>query len=224
VIRTRDLEMRDCSKRPVCTTMVSSPKQSPLASSISTKFLLVIVVVQWVGIMYLPRNLRQEQVVEHVSENRNDAPLCPALPESSSSIEISIPAVRNEKTKGFTEWEGVALSLMLKRPRWYAKRYNTLIHNALSNIPDDWALQLIVDERVFQDDELKYHRGLTRLVEENPRGIITNTPVNLEKQKPNVVLKDRWVWENVVSDRVLIFNSDGLFCSNSRVSWDAFDD
>jgi hypothetical protein len=201
--------------------MVSSPKQAPLASSFSTKFLLVIVVVQWVGIMYL-LSLRQEQVIEHVSENRNDAPLCPALPESSSSIEVSTPVVRNDKTKGSTEWEGVALSLMLKRPRWYVKRYNTLIHNALSNIPDNWALQLMVYERFFQDDVLKYHRGLKRLVEGNPRIIITKVPAYLEKQKPNVVLKDRWVWENVVSDKVLIFNGDGFFCSNSRVSWDAF--
>lgn len=82
----------------------------------------------------------------------------------------------------------------------------------------------MVYERFFQNNVLEYHRGLKRLIEDNPRIIITKIPPHLEREKPNVVLKDRWVWENAVSDRVLIFNGDGFFCSNSRVSWDGFDE
>jgi hypothetical protein len=207
--------------------MVSSSKQSPLASSFSAKVLLAIVLIQWALIMYLLR-LQQEQVTENVSGNRNDAPVCPSLPKSSSSVGVSIPVpvpvAGDEKLVGPTKWEGVAFSLVLKRPRWYVKRYSTLIHNALSNIPDNWALQLMVYEPFFQNDVLGYHRGLKRLIQDNPRIIITKIPPHLETQKPKVLLSDRWVWEKVVADRVLIFNGDGFFCSNSRVSWDAFDD
>lgn len=116
-------------------------------------------------------------------------------------------------------YDGVAACLMLKRPRWYYKRYNALLHNALSNIPTTWALQLFVDDTFWQKELLVYHRGLPRLLK-NPRVKITLLPDGLRNKKPNVVWRDRWIWEHVVADRVLTFNGDGVLCSNSQRSWE----
>ena len=37
--------------------------------------------------------------------------------------------IYSHPVKNVTKWDGVALGLMLRRPRWFYKRYNVMIHN-----------------------------------------------------------------------------------------------
>ena len=122
------------------------------------------------------------------------------------------------------EWDGVAVGLMLRRPKWFYKRYNVMIQNALANTPDSWAVQLLVYQDWFENELLVFHRGIRRLLQSNDRIIVTKIPSEHEKKKPSMLLREVWVWENVVADRVLLFHGDGTFCANSRIQWSDLDE
>jgi len=176
-----------------------------------TKLLLAIVLLQWILFSYLLR-LRSE-------EQRNS----PSTSVSLGSQEDAFTMAVAKNTTATQQWEGVAIALMLKRPKWYCKRYNVLIHNALTNIPYTWAVQLFVFEHFFENAILDYHRGLRRLIQRHPRIVVTKLPPHLETKKPTPVLRDRWVWEHVVADRVLTFHGDGVLCANSERYWNDYD-
>ncbi len=125
----------------------------------------------------------------------------------SGNTERSLPA-----------WNGVAALLFLRRPKWYYKRYNVLVDNALANIPLDWGLQIFY-EREFLSEVLQFHRGLERRLKQHPRVVLTELPPFLSHLKPNRIWKDSWVWKNAVADRVLTINGDGVLCSNSHKTW-----
>ena len=95
----------------------------------------------------------------------------------------------------------------------------------MSNTPDTWAIQLFVNQEWFNNEVLEYHRGLKRLVESNhSRLVITPLPPDLSKLKPKGVLPTKWFWHHVVAERVLLFHGDGALCSNTKKTWDDFND
>jgi len=142
---------------------------------------------------------------------------------SSSSVVDTAMILNN--TASTHEWEGVAVALMLRRPKWFYKRYNVLIHNAMVNVPETWVIQLFVNQEWFEKELLQYHRGLKRLVESNhSRIILTPLPDDLHNLKPKGVLPSKWFWQHVAAERVLLFHGDGALCSNTKKTWNDFDD
>jgi hypothetical protein len=140
-----------------------------------------------------------------------------------SASRCSLNSTSNNKTSDKQEWDGVAVGLMLRRPKWWYKRYNVLIHNAMVNTPETWALQLFVNKEWFEGELLQYHRGLKRLVDSHhPRIVITPLPDDLKSLKPKGVLPNTWFWEHVVAERVLLFHGDGTLCSNTKKTWNDF--
>jgi hypothetical protein len=92
-----------------------------------------------------------------------------------------------------------------------------MIHNAMVNTPETWAIQLMVHPAWFEGELLHYHRGLKRLVESNhSRIIVTPLPDDLRNLKPKQVLPTRWFWQHVLAERVLLFHGDGALCSNTK--------
>lgn len=182
-----------------------STQRSPATVSCGV-FFPTAVVLQWILIIYLLQ-----------ANHLNSIAPCPL----SSSVGTNLPPTSHALSHD-TTYDGVAVALMLKRPFWYWKRYNVMMHNVLSNIPQTWALQLFVYDQ-FWNEVLGYHRGLRRLVE-HPRVHVHLLPEYLKQKKPNVVLKNRFVWEHAIADRVLIFNGDGVLCSNSQASWKDLED
>jgi hypothetical protein len=115
------------------------------------------------------------------------------------------------------KFRGVAATLIFRAPRWFYLRYTLMIHNALQNIPADWALQIFINEKwVEKEGLLQWHPGLVRLMnkENNPRIIVTPLPDHLLQGKPKNVLMDAWFWNNMVAEKVLLFSGNGAFCGN----------
>jgi hypothetical protein len=136
----------------------------------------------------------------------------------SASITTPVKLAAQNKQDG--PWEGVALGLMLRRPRWWFKRYHFMIQNALVNIPPNWALQLMVNQEWYDKELLPYHRNLQKWIDlQGSRIVVTPLPKTLAKLKPSGVLRDRWVWEHVIADHVLVFHGEGMLCSNSYKTW-----
>jgi hypothetical protein len=111
--------------------------------------------------------------------------------------------------------EGVAITLMLKAPKWFHRRYTAMLHNVLSNTPETWVIQVFSNEAWLEKDVLPLHPGLQRL-RSHPRIIWTPMPKEMTKKKPKEIMKSNWLWESVIAENILTFSGNGALCANSK--------
>jgi hypothetical protein len=111
--------------------------------------------------------------------------------------------------------EGVAITVMLKAPRWFHRRYTAMLHNVLSNIPETWVIQVFSNEAWLEKDVLLLHPGLQRL-RSHPRVIWTPMPKEMTKKKPKEIMKSNWLWKSVIAENILTFSGNGALCANSK--------
>ena len=208
----------------------SSTQYAKVDKSLIIRVCILVIVFQWFFCVFL----LQERY--HLGEA--SSPEMDGIPRRDSSLGSSYTGA-SSRTQMAESFEGVALLLILRRPRWYYKRYNVLVDNALSNIPPTWGLQIMYAKRFLFEDVLDYHRGLKRMFlsghqnssdtnstshSTESRVIWTELPTHLNRVKPNQAWKDPWVWQHVVAHRVLTVHGDGVLCANSKYDWDAFQD
>ena len=72
-------------------------------------------------------------------------------------------------------YDGVAVTLMLRAPKWFHRRYTAMLHNVISNLPSDpwkddgssrgWAVQVVVNRPWLEKDVFPLHPGLRRLLQ-----------------------------------------------------------
>eukprot|EP00980_Cylindrotheca_fusiformis_P026077 scaffold15305_cov126-Cylindrotheca_fusiformis.AAC.15 len=127
--------------------------------------------------------------------------------------------ISNFKTKANTR---VAVSVMLKAPKWFHRRYTAMLHNALANLPSSWSIQIFYNEKWLESDVLPLHPGLRMLRETNERIVWTRIPQEMTRWKPKDLLKSSWIWESMIAENVLMFGGNGAFCGNRKVSIDYF--
>ena len=76
--------------------------------------------------------------------------------------------------QNLAQYDGVAVTLMLRAPKWFHRRYTTMLHNVLSNLPSEpsstiktgrgWAVQVVVNMPWLEKDVFPLHPGLRRLL------------------------------------------------------------
>ena len=92
-----------------------------------------------------------------------------------------------------------------------------MIHNALTQLPTDWKMQIFINHDWFRKEVLPYHPALPELLQNNPRIQLTSLPDRLlppKNNKPKLIMVDRWFWEQILSDQVIFFSGNGAFCAN----------
>lgn len=119
-------------------------------------------------------------------------------------------------------YEGVAITVMLRAPQWFHRRYTQMLHNVLANIPSTWAVQIFSNEEWVKDTVLPLHPGLQQIRANNKRVIWTPLPKAMTKQKPKEIMKSSWLWESVKAENVLVFSGNGALCANSQVRLEDF--
>ncbi|GAX25692.1 hypothetical protein FisN_15Lh063 [Fistulifera solaris] len=171
--------------------------------------LLILLVLQWVAFTWFLQN-------SHSITPSSDAFFEQPFAISSHRDDDSI----NQDDETI---EGVFATILFRAPRWMHLRYTTMIHNALTNLPNArWRVQLFVNRPWVQAELLPWHPGLLRLFQD-PRIIVTNMPATLTQGKPKQVLASRWFWETLVADAVVLFSGNGAFCTNHyNTDWDHF--
>jgi hypothetical protein len=117
----------------------------------------------------------------------------------------------------FKSPEGVAASLLSHAPTWFQRRYYTvMIQNADANIPDDWLIQIFYTQDGQSLKGLEINRGIQRLVSIG-RVILTEIPAHVLKVKKRKyeLMTEKWIWENMLAEKVLLFGGNSVICSNS---------
>jgi len=202
-------------------------------------FLFPVIILQWLIINYLliqRQNLTIEEIQqtsppssevelslsfstktgEHEDENYMENKV-----NNTKPIQSTLASPSSTSTSSY---EGVATTLMINAPKWFQKRYSTMISNIYTNTPPSWAIQIfyIPDHKSLSQFGLNINPNLSRLNQTNDRIIFTPIPTELISKfgpkKKVLYWTNEWIWKNLVSDRVLVFNGNGVICSNSQLS------
>ena len=183
--------------------------------------LFAVIVLQWLLLTYV---LYHRQVESSNSATMN-------VPSSLMTESLDAPqqtavivAKDGSSASDFPpqKWRGVAVTLALRAPKWFHRRYTTMLYNVLANTPKDWAVQVVVQPQWWKNEILHLHRGMRRLVESEPRIVITELPEKYWRMKPKQVMIQQWFWEQVVAERALVFSGNGVMCSHGIVDLDHF--
>jgi len=164
------------------------------------------------------------------SSNSGEARMTVALDSPALVVPITTVAITTVSTTSTgnpdsitSSSTGVAVTLMLHAPKWFARRYPIMLQNALANIPQNWQVQVFVNTRWLEKDVLPLHPGLHRMYGTNPSETtswtmdrITWTPIPVKdtRKRPKDIMKSTWFWTNILEENVLMFSGNGAICTN----------
>jgi hypothetical protein len=137
--------------------------------------------------------------------------------------EISLASVINFSQSGHRHIAGAAVTLFLHAPAWFQRRYSLMIQNTVGNIPDDWIVQVFYTPQGSSQYGLDINPGIQHYIE---TGKVILTKISDEvfktKRKRFELMVEPWIWENMLSEKVLIFGGTCVICSNSPYSFANF--
>jgi hypothetical protein len=194
--------------------------------------LISIIILQWILLSFLLADQQGSTTIQQSADLPSR--LFHQLAEYSSQHQIITNDV-NRTTSDVTDittpvnhpspekWTGVAATLALHSPKWFHRRYTNMIQNIIANTPESYVVQVFINPTWWNNEIHKFHRGMLSL-EQHPRVNITKLPQHLATlKKPKLIMTNRFIWENLLHDRVFFFSGNGVRCANSIASWDAFD-
>lgn len=179
--------------------------------------LLLVIVIQWILFVFL---LHRQQI-NVISRQSLPEPTTSTFTEPTLTYDGTTNRSRSSaETAGMDV--GVAVTLMFRAPLWFHLRYTAMVHNALSNIPDTWKVQIVYNKHWLEKEVLPWHPSIQRWYETG-HDRITFTPIpdallnpkDASKHvKPKEIMASRWFWENVLAEHVLLFSGNGAFCGH----------
>jgi len=169
--------------------------------------LLLVVLLQWCLLSYVLYS-------HHNHEESTPNILDMSKQKRGAPHQVLAAPPSNKQQQQQQEWTGVAVTLALRAPKWFHRRYTYMLENILLNTPDTWAVQVFYRHEWWTSEVLKLHRGMPRITK-NQRVILTPLPEQFWNMKPKDVMMDEWIWQEMVADRVLLFSGNGVLCAHS---------
>lgn len=139
---------------------------------------------------------------------------------SSFSPPLSMTVLSSSSiTNSHFKYEGVAMTLLLDSPKWFQRRYSVMVANILTNLPATWAVQIFYSGSGQSKSGIDINPGLSRMIEQG-RVILTTIPQEVlsRKKKKILLMTDKWIWNNVVAEKVLVFGGNSAICANSKLT------
>mmetsp|Transcript_21865 Transcript_21865/g.33237 ORF Transcript_21865/g.33237 Transcript_21865/m.33237 type:complete len:364 (+) Transcript_21865:104-1195(+) len=189
-----------------------------------------VIGMQWCMISFLLARLHRESMLSQITqypENFNSKVIEQSKETSQGKLLSPSPVPQDMRgnhalhhtDNRIKQYEGVAVTLMLNSPKWFQRRYTTMIQNILNNTPETWAVQIFYVPSGQSQLGLDLNPGISRM---DKRIIMTEIPSNIA-QKYGMKRKkgywtNKWMWETMVANKVLVFSGNGAICSNSKLS------
>mmetsp|Transcript_7433 Transcript_7433/g.14060 ORF Transcript_7433/g.14060 Transcript_7433/m.14060 type:complete len:355 (+) Transcript_7433:155-1219(+) len=180
-------------------------------------FLVFIISIQWIVISCIVAYSHPQGGGGHnipLFNNHHYVPMVKTMDTGLSSTQRQLSSTEN--------YEGVAVTLMINAPKWFQRRYTTMVQNILDNTPSTWAVQIFYVPEGQSKFGLDINPGLLRLNSTIDRLIMTQIPDDLVKKLGMKVKKFYWtsefLWKSMVAESVFVFSGNGAICSNSRIT------
>jgi hypothetical protein len=143
-------------------------------------------------------------------------PLCIPVPGSSTDAAVSTAKSGAKLSTNGESYGGVAATLLLHAPTWFQRRYTMMIQNAVSNIPEDWVVQIFYTPSGQSKHGLDINPGIQRFVLSG-KVLLTAIPDSVlrVKKKRFELMFEPWIWNSMLADKILIFGGNAVICSNS---------
>ena len=92
-----------------------------------------------------------------------------------------------------------------------------MIQNILNNLPKNWVVQIYYTGEGQSLNGIQINTGLQRLVDSGVVKLVVIPPNIIQKYKMRKIymMLDPWIWENIPTNKVLVFGGDSVICSNS---------
>lgn len=125
-------------------------------------------------------------------------------------------SVATKKKEVVGSYPGAAVFLNLHQPKWFQRRYTIMVQNVVNNLPDDWVIQIFWTGEGSSKTGIDINPGLQRFITSG-KLVLTMIPKSVWnfKRKRFQLMVEPWIWENMLSDRVLVFGGTCVLCSNS---------
>jgi hypothetical protein len=111
---------------------------------------------------------------------------------------------------------------MINAPKWFQRRYTSMVQNILDNTPSSWAIQIFYTPTGQSQAGLDINPGIHRMNLTHDRLIMTQIPHSMVKEfgmkRKKMYWTSEWMWQSMVSENVLVFGGNGALCSNSKLS------
>lgn len=174
-------------------------------------FLTVLVIAQLFLIIYL----LSASYHAHDASNA-DGNNALAIQKSNQISIDSCHEVMSKSSLQKSPIRGVAVTMLLHSPTWFQRRYTYMVQNAHNNIPDDWVIQIFYTGEGQSLHGIDINPWIRSLVDSG-RVVLTVIPPHVLKTKKKRVelMVEKWVWEHMLADKVLIFGGSSVICSNS---------
>ena len=103
---------------------------------------------------------------------------------------------------------GVAVTITVSKPR-NPSNFMALLHNVEANLPSNWRIQIF-----HTPTALKGLRGVARLVSQG-RVVLSPVPESHKGLDRKALLLSPWLWEHVLAEKVLVFDTPVALCGNA---------
>lgn len=111
---------------------------------------------------------------------------------------------------------------MINAPKWFQRRYTTMVQNILDNTPPSWAVQIFYTPNGQSLSGLEINPGILRMNATHDRLVMTQLPADMVKKfgmkRKKLYWTSEWIWEAMLADNVIVFSGNGALCSNSKLS------
>jgi len=94
-----------------------------------------------------------------------------------------------------------------------------MVSNVYALLPKNWVIQIFYDPSKETALEGIQYQAIQRLVY---KGIVHVTALPFPGMKKRDIMVSRWLWENMLADRVFFFGGSGILCGNSPYGIDSF--
>jgi len=193
--------------------------------------LLVVICLQFIGLLHL-LSQHSHPCAEPVAAEEDDAMQSAGMSgvvwDSADELQAksfpSAVAPGSEKSDSSsdsaTALEGVAIIVLLHAPKWFQRRYSYTIMNTLANLPNDkWVVQVFYSQAGQSQAGIHLSRGLGRLVSQK-KVVLSPIPAEVLSRyaKKYEIMQSKWLWENTLAEKVLVFGGNSVICSNSKHS------
>ena len=193
-----------------------------MSFKVVTILLFALVAFQWTIITYLIAKQHSDQI-QQVATSVEPIPKTIGTQTFSNSIKHDKHDSLCGKNHHEMQYEGVAVTLMINSPKWFQRRYTSMVANILDNTPTNWAVQIFYTPQSQSQFGLDMNPGIARMNATHDRLIMTPMPNDLVKElgmkKKKLYWTSKYMWDAIVADNVFVFSGNGAVCSNSKLSF-----